>query len=95
MKIETSELKQVVEKLLRHLDELNIEELDLPYDYYWDIPKEILYDSYKEPSRFTIGQLSDNWKDLQALLDPSRDALVQDYEDLAAVLKAVGQTIRG
>ena len=95
MKIATHELRIIVERLFRHLDERNIEELEFPYDYYWDIPKEDLYDSYKEPSHFTIGQLSDSWEDLKKLQDPSRDPLVHDFVDLAAVLKAVGQTLTG
>jgi hypothetical protein len=95
MKIETNELRAIMEKLFNHLDEIDIHSIEFPYDYYWDIPKEDLYDSYHEPSRHTIGQLSDNWNDLRKLLNDSKDPVSSDFVDAAAILKAMGQILIG
>lgn len=95
MKIRTSDLISVTEKLFEHLHKLNIEYIELPYEYYWDIPKEYLYDSYQEPVHHTLGQLSDDWSDLEKVLGDVNDPLAHDFVDLAAILKALGQTVSG
>lgn len=32
-------------------------------DYYWEISPDEIYDPYKEPENFTLGQLSDDMQE--------------------------------
>lgn len=64
-------------------------EVSLDADYYWSLPVEAAFDMAKEPSAFTVGQLSD---DLEILREPS-DALAEvawhDISHLVGVLRAL------
>ena len=95
MKIRTDDLRLVTEKLFNHLSVLNTEYVEIPYEYYWDIPKEYLYDSYDKPIQHTVGQLSDDWNDLKKLLHDTNDPLAHDFVDLSAIFKAIGHTLSG
>lgn len=92
MKIHVAELRNQALRLLRHLEETYQEELELDADYYWEIDCHELYDPFKDPGRPTLGQLSDDWQELQATMrdedehPPTGYSLVQ----LASILRAIG-----
>jgi len=95
MEIKISELELVTEKLFSHLRELSIENVHLSEDYYWDISKEQLYDPVREPSTFSLGQLSEDWNELVELIHGHGEPLAYDLTRLAAILRAVGQNVLG
>lgn len=61
MKINIQELKKATQSLFSYLDEHKIKELEVDEDYYWIITDDELYKIDKEPSKHTIGQLSEDW----------------------------------
>jgi len=91
MDILLSDLRQITESLFAHLEETGIETIRLQNDYYWHISGEELFDPYKVPSELNLGQLSDDWRDLQNVADGKSDPLLSDFNDLAAVLRAIGE----
>jgi len=91
MQISIDELAVLCNKLLARLRELNIEVVELPQDYYWDIPQPERYAVYEEPDSFTIGQLSDDWADLTQLIDKEAEPILYNLVDLAAILRAIGE----
>jgi len=91
MRLKISDLRLITENLLGHLEALHIEEIGISDDYYWDIPKENLYNPYEEPTRHTLGQLSDDWGDLEQILWHKAEPVIYNFVDLAAVLKDIGQ----
>jgi len=93
MKLDIADLRLICEHLFYHLEKQGIETIDIPVDYYWNIPLEQLYNPYKEPSNFNLGQLTDNWQELQRVLESKNEPLSYYFVWLAAVLKAVGEHV--
>jgi hypothetical protein len=93
MKVDVARLRMASEKLWKHLEELGIDSIDIPYDYYWSIPEEQTYQLEIEPTRHEIGQLSDDWQDLLQLIEHGHDAITHDFVRLSAILRVVGEQI--
>ncbi len=95
MKIDIRKLQEISNKVFSHIYEMEIEEFEIIDDYYWDMAEEDLYDIQKEPSSHDLGQLSDDWRDLEKLLENNREPLASDFIDLAMILRAIGQNVTG
>ena len=93
MKISVRELRAISNKLWDHLEAEGHSEIDLVHDFYWNIPAEALYDLNQPPAEHTVGQLYDDWSDLQRLLDPDPDILTYDLVDLSAIMREIGLQI--
>ena len=93
MRVEISQLHSIVEILFDHLEEEGITIVEVPEDFYWNIPKESKYDPYTKPSQFSMGQLTDDWQELKKLLDSRHDPLGYDFVWLASLLRAIGENI--
>ncbi|MEN6372289.1 MAG: hypothetical protein ABFD64_09790 [Armatimonadota bacterium] len=91
MIIHVSELAKISEKLIAHLREVAGEVIDVPVDCYWNIPKAQKYNAYQEPSELDMGQLSDDWNELQKVLEKHFEPLTHDFVPLAAILRALGE----
>lgn len=88
MKIKIEEIEKVITLLLLKLKESKGNEIELSYDYYWDIASEQLYNPYEEPKDITLGQLSDDWEEIQRL-SITDDAIAYDLKRVAAILEAL------
>lgn len=64
MKIEINKLKRVTEELFKYMEENDIKEVDFDKDYYWSISNDQLFDTSKDPSDFTVGQLTDDYQEI-------------------------------
>jgi hypothetical protein len=93
MRVETIQLRTIVEILFDHLEEAKITSVEIPPDFYWNIPKESKYDSYAEPSQFSIGQLTDDWQELKKLLEAKHKPLGYDFVWLASILRVIGENL--
>lgn len=93
MQIEVQQLRAVTEKLLSHLEDRKVEFVEIPTDYYWNIPCEQLHDPYQQPTELDMGQLTDDWKELQKLLTTEGQPLTYHLVWLAAILRAIGEDI--
>lgn len=93
MEIKLSELRQLCEKLFTHIEEIGFEKIELSSDYYWEIPEEGRYDSFTEPKEFTMGQLSDDWNELQKILRGEHEPLGYALVWYSAILKAIGEKV--
>ena len=78
-------------KLFTYLDRRGVESVDIPVDYYWNVPKEQVYNPYQRPSELDLGQLTNDWRELQDLLESESDPIVYSFVWLAAILRAVGE----
>lgn len=79
--------------LFDHLSDLGVEKVDIGEDYYWNIIKSQLYDPYNKPSELDLGSLSDDWQELQNVLNGVTGAISYNFTDLAAILKFIGAKI--
>lgn len=95
MNLSLVDLRTLTQKLLDYLEEQGHESLDLPQEYYWHIPKEAKYDQPVAPASedLSLGQLSFDWENLRSLLEGKNDPVGYDLVWLAAILRALGETI--
>ncbi len=89
MKVNIEELEKVISLLLSNLRESIGNEVELNNDYYWAISEEKLYNPYENPIDLTLGQLSDDLKEIQRLYKSDDDAVPYDLERVASILKAL------
>ncbi|GAA3313963.1 hypothetical protein [Arthrobacter ramosus] len=86
-------LREALDVLLRHLEEVHGPEVRLEKEYFWSIPEERLYDVYTEPSSFSIGQLTECIANLQGVTANPEEAVSYGLVWIADLLRAVGQTV--
>lgn len=95
MEIRIEDLKSVTDKLISHLQELGVETVDISADYYWYIEEDEVYSPGRKPTQIHLGQLSDDWSELQRLLLGGRDPLAVDLVTLSTILRAIGENVLG
>ncbi|TDQ81704.1 hypothetical protein [Sphingobacterium yanglingense] len=88
MKISISEIQKITSDLLSKLKENKGDEIQITNDYYWDISDEEVYNPYEEPRSITLGQLSDDLREIERLIN-SDDAIMYDLRRIAIILKAI------
>lgn len=92
MKVSINDLRVLSDCLLARIEAKGIETVELPVDYYWQIIHDQQYDAYNTPDEFTLGQLSDDWKELGKILDGEHEPIEYALVWLAKILEAVGET---
>jgi hypothetical protein len=93
MIVKISELRALTEQLFAHLEQNRCNTVDISHDYYWDIPQENRYDPYQEPQEFTLGQLSDDWAELEKILAGNSEPIAYALVWLSTVLRAIGEKV--
>ncbi|WP_141330013.1 hypothetical protein ACJ2CR_22935 [Myxococcus faecalis] len=93
MKIKIAELRHVTNRLFDHLEQRGHLEVEFPEDFYWNIPEERLYSVYEEPADFTMGQLSDDWTELQQMGSGQKAPVSYGLVWLSSLLRRIGSKI--
>ncbi len=93
MEIDLNEIQTVCNRLCQFAENKGIETIDIPFDYYWNIPKKQRYDIYDKPSEFDLGQLTDDWHELQKLLNLQREPIGYEFAWLGSILTAIGEKL--
>ncbi len=91
MEIALSELKAIILKEIDNLEQQGYAKIEIPVNYYWNIPEDTRYDPYKTPAEFDLGLLSDDWDGLQAILRGDREPVAFDRVWLSTILRAIGE----
>lgn len=76
-----------------YLDEEGITTIDLDHDYYWAIDFDELFNVYETPSDLTIGQLYDDWEQIERLSKDVKDITPFDLIWFASVCRYVGERL--
>lgn len=92
MQITVVRLRALAEKLLTHLEETGHLVVEINEDYYWDVPADRRYNPYEKPDELSLGQLCEQWSDLERILDDEKRVLNFDLVWFAAILRRVGET---
>jgi hypothetical protein len=92
MKINTTELRQAFEIFMSHLDECGQSNIQIEEDYYWNIPWDSRYDPLEKPTDLTMGQLTDDWNEVQRIARGERDAIGYGLVWLSTILRRIGET---
>lgn len=89
MKIQISQLKKACEGLFWHLEDVQVHEIEISEDLYWDIQAEDLYEVYTKPENLLIGSLYDDWEQMEKIAHDPEEATTYALIWLAAILRAV------
>lgn len=95
MEIEISKLRDVTDRLLSHVEQLGHQSVEIPYDYYWDIQAPARYDFTKKPGEPTVGQLYDDWAELEKILRNDNEPIAYGLVWLSALLRVIGEEVLG
>ncbi len=91
MKIKITELEKVFAELLLEFREQNGEEIEVDKeDFYWAISKEDLYNPYNQPSKLTLGQLSDDLDHITKLAENRLPIVSYDFVKLSSIFQLLG-----
>lgn len=91
MEVRVSDLRSLAEKLLVHVQECDGEVVIIDHDYYWAISQADRYEPYKEPQEFTMGQISDDLRELDRIRSGESEPIGYALVWLSSVLRAVGE----
>jgi len=91
MKIEMQKLRDAFKVLTDHVEASGIVAVEIPWDYYWDMRPDVLYDPYKDPTGFEMGQLSEDWEKLCEIASGSEPPVGYGLVWLASILRAAGE----
>jgi len=95
VKVSIEELREISNRLLDHVESLGVKEVDLSQDYYWTLPPDQLYDPALTVPNPSLGQLTDDWNELQLIKRGERPAVAIALSWLSAVMRAVGERVVG
>lgn len=91
MKVKLNDLLIVTKKIISHLEENGINEIELDKDFYWSIPKEELYEVNKNPVDLDIGQLYDDMEFLDNILKDKNDPIGFALVWLSSIFRYIGE----
>jgi len=90
VKIKTSELLEVIDILKKNILMNHPSGVDIDNDdYYWEIPENEIYNPSTQPNDLTLGQLSEDWKELLRLKEKESIPISYDLKRLAVILQVI------
>lgn len=94
MHITVSELRRVASALFDALDASGQSKIELTEDYYWNTPDDRLYAIEAPPKEsLDLGQLTDDWDEVQAVGRDHEPIPSHDLVHLAALLRFVASKV--
>jgi hypothetical protein len=94
MEVNLNDLEKIFKTLIHRVRINKGEQIEIPFDFFWSIRAEQLYDPLNDPHDLTLGQLSDEIPTLLRLLHED-DAIYYDIGRLANILKAICNSYEG
>ncbi|CAA9340928.1 MAG: hypothetical protein AVDCRST_MAG68-3041 [uncultured Gemmatimonadetes bacterium] len=95
MHVSVAELRESCELLLTHLEQSGSASVELTSDLYWNVPQDQRYQAYEEPKSLDMGQLSQDWAEVQAIVRGEKEPLGYALVWLSSILRAVGEKTVG
>ncbi len=89
--ISPNELVRALSLILREAGFADDEQIPIDKDFYWEVLWEQRYDSYEEPRKLSLGQLSDDLKEIRGILAGQRDAIPYCLVWLSSLLRVIGE----
>jgi len=91
MNIKLVELRSIAERIFTYLEETGRKEFNIDEDYYWEISKEEIYNPVSDPKNLTLGQLSDDWERLTAIMREEDPPIGHAFVWLSTILRNIGE----
>jgi hypothetical protein len=95
MRITTADLREACQRLLAHVEDVAGNAVVVEKDFYWDIPRDARFDVHREPEKFTVGQLSDDWNELQRIATGKAEPVAYALVWLSSIIRAIGEQVVG
>ena len=92
MPIDINTLEKATAAVFRHLRDAGVNSVDLEKDFYWSIEKEQRYEPYKEPTKMNLGQLTDDWQEIEKIACGDAEAIGYAFVWIAALYRYIGET---
>lgn len=91
MKLNTDELLEITQLLLKYLNDTERTEFEIDDDFYWWIDEDELYNPLEDPGELSLGQLSDDWARLKSIQSGDDPPIGFALVWLSAILRRVGE----
>jgi hypothetical protein len=91
MKLSIDDLKQYWDLLYSHLQELDVQVIELEYDYYWDVQFPSRYQIYEQPINLPLGQLTHDVEVLNQMFQGESNLVLYNFVHLSAILRMIGE----
>jgi hypothetical protein len=95
MRLPIRDLRAATERLYTFLEQTEGDAVEVPDVHYWSIPAALRQDPYREPTEFTIGQTSEDVRELQRIAEGVAAPFSVGLVWLAAVLREIGDAQGG
>lgn len=96
MKIDLRVLRRALNECLDHVESLAGSEIEVgDIDFYWNVPREALYEVASLPGELTLGSLEDDWDATVQVANGTNDPIAYHLVWAAALLRAVGDEVAG
>ena len=92
MTLSLPELRKISDHLFSHLDATGHASVEVDADEFWETPRQ-RYDPYAEPRDLEMGRLSENLTNLREMLGEPDETVGYGFVWLAALLRAVGESV--
>lgn len=91
MKITTQEIKHALQLLLAEFESHGASEWEINEDFYWDVPPDARYDSYEKPAELTLGQLSEDVREVRSIAGGDKPSVPLGLVWLSTILRFAGE----
>lgn len=86
MNINKNELLRIIKIISTEIENNLTQTIEINKDYYWDLELDKMFDIDKDPSSYTMGQISDDWESIKRLLLKDEIPISYDLVRLAYIL---------
>lgn len=93
MRIETTKLEVLFQKVITKLKELEIDHVDLHQDYYLLISNADWTKIDEENPEPVTGSLVDDWQSLNKVAAGDNSMMFVDFDRLASILRAISEKL--
>jgi hypothetical protein len=91
MNIKVQDIKAILGHVLDYVAEFQCKEFAPKSDYYWQMSAEDRTNLDRQPTDFSMGQTSEEWPELLAILEGRYPPSSQDILWLSEILRILGE----
>lgn len=91
MKITTQEIKHALQLLLDEFESHGASEWEIDEDFYWNVPPDARYDPYNKPLELTLGQLSEDVREVRSIARGDKPSVPLGLVWLSTILRLAGE----
>lgn len=92
MSVDIDTLESAILFIFEHLRNKDNTAINLDKDFYWDIESEQKYNPYIKPNKINLGQLSDDWEEIQLIASGEKEAIGYALVWVSALCRYIGET---